>query len=558
MIDELRSRWNRVNAMVESGAFAAKVLSRTGVLGALSPRGMVAFARQARGAKIGPHLALMLHAKNKPEKIALVHGANRLTYGEFDGEINKLAHALLECGVEPGDRVAVMLPNCAEYIIAQNALPRIGAYAVQIGYRLKAKEIAYILQNAEPAALIYHVDYSDAIDGALRAADLETERIVVGAPPADDTLRGTRFEDALADHRGGEAPAVRRRGEAGGVIVYTSGTTGNPKGANRSWRQTGLEAVGDFIRRVDMNHDDRHLCVCPLYHSAAPAFVGIIYSLGGTVVVMDHFDPEAVLAVIQNERITCMFMVPTMLRRLADLPMSVRARYDFSSLRWVMSGAAPLPTETARRFQEAFGRILWNFYGATETGLVTLAGPDDHTSRPGTIGRLLRGNQIRVLDDDGNELAPGEVGELWARNSMLVTGYHRDQAATDQSMRDGFFSVGDLARIDAEGYLYLASRKTDMVISGGVNIYPREIEDHLCSHPDVVEAAVIGVPNDEWGESLKAFVVVRTGAALTAEDVVTFCRASLADYKAPRQVEFLEELPHNPTGKVLKRELRGR
>jgi fatty-acyl-CoA synthase len=221
-----------------------------------------------------------------------------------------------------------------------------------------------------------------------------------------------------------------------------------------------------------------------------------------------------------------------------------------------MSGAAPLTTEAARRFMAHFGQVLWNFYGATETGLVTLAGPRDHLARPGTIGRALRGNEIRLLDDAGHQVPTGQVGELYARNSTLISGYHGNEAATNEAQRDGFFSVGDIGRIDADGYYYLESRKHDMVISGGVNIYPREIEDLLATHPAILEAAVIGVPDAEWGETLRAFVVLREGKQLTEADVVEFCREGLADYKRPRKVTFMTELPRNPTGKILKRELR--
>jgi fatty-acyl-CoA synthase len=215
-----------------------------------------------------------------------------------------------------------------------------------------------------------------------------------------------------------------------------------------------------------------------------------------------------------------------------------------------------LPTETARRFQDAFGPLVWNFYGATEVGLVTLAGPADHGARPGTVGKLLQGNDVRVCDERGVDVPRGEIGELWVRNDMLISSYYRDDAATERAKRDGYFSVGDLGRLDADNYLYLASRKHDMVISGGVNIYPAEVEQHLHTHPDIVECAVVGVPDDEWGESLKAFVVARAGAELTADDVRAFCDRALANYKRPRHVQFLDELPRNPTGKVLKRELR--
>ncbi|MEO7095782.1 MAG: AMP-binding protein, partial [Polyangiales bacterium] len=213
-------------------------------------------------------------------------------------------------------------------------------------------------------------------------------------------------------------------------------------------------------------------------------------------------------------------------------------------------------TDAARRFMDRFGPVLWNFYGATETGLVTLAGPNDHVSRPGTIGKKMRGNDIRLLDEAGREVPQGEIGELYARNATLISGYHKNDEATASSQREGFFSVGDMGRLDRDGYYYLESRKHDMVISGGVNIYPREIEDHLNTHPAILEVAVIGLPDPEWGETLAAFVVIRDGQSINATEVMDYCRTHLADFKRPRRVTFLPELPRNPTGKILKRELR--
>jgi len=317
----------------------------------------------------------------------------------------------------------------------------------------------------------------------------------------------------------------------------------------------GIESVCDLIYQVGMTADDRHLVVCPLYHSAAPAFAAMTMALGATVVLQNHFDPKTCLDIIAAERVTCSVMVPTMLLRLTELPAKTRACYDTASLRWVMSGAAPLPTEVARRFMDAFGPILWNFYGSTETGLVTLARPSDHLSHPGTIGRRLRGNAIDVLDAVGNPVRTGEVGELVVHNSMLISGYYGHTTAPPEAERNGGFAVGDVGRVDRDGYYYLEGRKHDMVISGGVNIYPREIEDHLNTHPAILEAAVIGVPDADWGESLRAFVVVRDGHVLSETEVIDYCRAELADFKRPRKVTFVTELPRNPTGKVLKREL---
>jgi fatty-acyl-CoA synthase len=550
---------DRLKKRVSDAAFAASVLRRTGMAHAFRAAALPGFVRAARGAKVGPHLAIMFHAQNAPDKEAIVEPrpdgtTRRLTWGQLDAELNKIGHALVARGARRGSPIALMLPNGSDYLLAQLALTRIGAVAVQIGYRLKAGEVAYILDNAEPVVTIVHAEYLATMDDARVIAKSSSPLLVVGAAPGS---RGDRIEDALDGAPGDRPPQVEGKDDTGGgVIVYTSGTTGKPKGAARNWKQTGIDSAADMMVQVGMRTEDRHLVVCPLYHSAAPAFVAIMMSLGATVVLMNSFDAEAALALIERERVTCSLMVPTMFVRICALPADVRAKYDTSSLRWVMSGAAPLATEVAKRFMDQFGPILWNFYGATETGIVTLAGPGDHVSRPGTVGRAVRGNEIRLYGEDGGEVGVGQVGELYARNSMLIAGYHRNDDATRSSMRDGFFSVGDLARRDADGFYYMESRKHDMVISGGVNIYPREIEDHLHHHPAVLEAAVIGVPDPEWGESLKAFVVRRAGAHLTAEDVIAWCRDGLADYKRPRSVVFVDELPRNPTGKVLKRELR--
>ncbi len=233
-------------------------------------------------------------------------------------------------------------------------------------------------------------------------------------------------------------------------------------------------------------------------------------------------------------------------------------RYDLSSLRWVLSGAAPLPTELARKVEDALGPVLYNFYGATETGLVSVAKPGEHTARPGTIGRLVDGNEARIYDAHGAVVAPGQVGELYVRNAMLMDGYHDNDAATRDVQRDGFISVGDLATMDADGYLYLVDRKTDMVISGGVNIYPWEIEQRLHEHPSIIDCAVVGVPDAEWGEALAAFIVTRDGRPIEQGELDAHVRQTLADYKRPRRVVFLDMLPRNATGKILKRELRHR
>lgn len=548
--------------------FIARVLAGTGVLapGQRAPH-LVELARAVGHGRVGPHTILLVHGITQPHKEAIVEygerGVRRLRWGELHAAVNRLSNALLERGAGPGARVGLMLPNGVEYLIAQAALARLGATAVQIGYRSKAQEIAHILENAEPRALVVHARFLDAVLEARQLAGHAGPALVVDGEHSCPAAMSGALSDwdralAAASPELPPPPAAPTGAEddGGGVIIYTSGTTGKPKGANRSWRQTGLESVADLMEQVGMRADERHLVVCPLYHSAAPAFVAMVIALGGTLVLMNHFDPEGALAIIEKEAVTSTLMVPTMLVRTTALPEEVRKKYDTSSLRWIMSGAAPLATETARLVQAQLGPLLWNFYGSTETGLVTMAGPADHTARPGTIGRAMRGNDIRLLGEDGEEVARGEVGELYVKNPTMISGYHKNQRATSEASKRGLFSVGDLARVDDDGFYYLESRKHDMIISGGVNIYPREIEDHLHAHPAILEAAVVGVPDAEWGESVKAFIVLRPGASLTAAEVADYCKRALADFKRPRTVVFVDELPRNPTGKVLKRALR--
>ncbi|MBI2392432.1 MAG: AMP-binding protein [Deltaproteobacteria bacterium] len=554
-----------VRALFDRAVAARDVLTTTGVARTITPAGVATLARRfiTRTLPKGPTAILSVHAAHKPDQEALVDlspagspgaisperspGASdtRLTFRQLDERIDRLARALLALGVRKGDKIAVMMRNGHRYLLTQWAALRVGAAVVQIGYRLKAGEVAHILGNAEPVVMIHDADLASVVGEATAQAGRRPRTVTV--PEGFDALLAREPDQRLRPEGDGASAAV---------MVYTSGTTGRPKGAPRSLEKALHDSVLDFIRQVGIRTDERHLVVAPLYHSAAPVFIALIYALGGAVVMLEHFDPEQVLRAIDRERITSAFMVPTMLARLAALPVEVRRRYDTSSIRWLMSGAAPLPTDTARRIEEWMGPVLYNFYGSTETGLVTLALPGEHTARPGTVGRALLGNEIRLLDDDGREVKPGEVGELFVRSTMLVHGYHRDREATSQAMREGFFSVGDLGRVDEAGYYYLADRKHDMVISGGVNIYPWEIEQHLHTHPEIADVAVIGVPDPDWGESLKAFVVRSPGSAIDAAEVQRYCKSALADYKTPRSVVFVDALPRLPTGKVLKRELR--
>ena len=371
-----------------------------------------------------------------------------------------------------------------------------------------------------------------------------------------DAPAGTTHVDRLLEGSITTGGIDKATDDDAAVVVYTSGTTGKPKGAVRKFPKDTMQAAFRFILATPMRADDVHLVTCPLYHSTAFGFLSLSWVLGATAVLMDHFDAKQFLELVDRYRVTTTAVVPTMLHRVLDLPPEIRQAYDTRSLRAVFAGGAPLPAPVASDFMDVFGDVVFNFYGATETGLVTLGTPRDLREAPGTIGPAVPGNEIRLLGEDKREVKEGEVGELYVKNFLLVSGYHKDEQATNDSMVDGFFSVGDLARKDRSGRFFIEGRKRDMVISGGVNVYPAEVEAALEGHPDVAEVAVVGVPDREWGERVRAFVVKKAGSTVDEAALKLFAREKLAGPKVPRDFVFLDALPRNPTGKVLKRELR--
>ncbi|MCC7537042.1 MAG: AMP-binding protein [Deltaproteobacteria bacterium] len=536
------------NALV-SARTVARLLVKNGLLFNLRPDGVREVARLARAGISGPAAAIHLHAANRPDRIALKGGGRAYTYATLGDRADRLAAGLKASGLGPRDPILLMMRNRTEMSELQLAIALLGGSAVNVSWRSTPAELEYLALHSDSKAIFVEADLSPVVDQVRPKLSVEPNRYFV--------VGGTR--DGFVPYDAAFATTRERMdgGRHGAVVVYTSGTTGKPKGAVRRFPRAAIRALMRFVAETPLRTDDRHLVVCPMYHSTAYAFAGITTTMGGTVVIPDGFDPEGFLRTVEAERITTSAVVPTMLHRIMALPASVRRRYDTSSLRCIFSGGAPLSGELARAFIHDFGPILWNFYGATETGINTVATPEELLACPNTIGHIVPGNEIRFLDDKGNEVPRGETGELYVRNEMLMAGYHRDEDATRSSMRDGYFSVGDLGHIDsATGLLLLDGRKRDMVISGGVNVYPAEVEAALSSCPLVDECAVIGVPDPEWGERVRAFVVRKPGTDPTPAEILAHCKGILAGPKMPRDIVFLDELPKNPTGKVLKRELR--
>ena len=555
----LAARGAELRELPERLRTSARLSQQSGMLWSLTTPGVVELARVLASGSQNPSLIYRVNARNTPSKPAIIWRGRTTSWAELDERIDRLAAGLTRRGIGRKKSVILMMRNRQEFVELGAAAARAGAAAVSISWRSTPKELVYLATHSGARGIVTEPELLTTLEQVkdeLPPHFLENV-FVTGANGSDHGgLRATALDTLFEDRAPRGGIDVANDADAA-VVIYTSGTTGKPKGAVRKFPKDTMHAAFRFLNETPMRVDDVHLVACPLYHSTAFGFMSLSAILGQTVVLMDEFKPEAFLELVERHAVTTTAVVPTMLHRILSLPLETRRKYDARTLRAVFSGGAPLPAPVAAEFMDAYGDVLFNFYGATETGLVTLAKPADLRAAPGTIGKALPGNDIRLLGEDGAEVAPGQVGELFVKNKMLVAGYHNDESATEQSMNDGFFSVGDLARRDASGHFFLEGRKRDMVISGGVNVYPAEVEGVLEQHPDVAEVAVIGVPDDEWGERVRAFVVRKIGSSLDEGTLKVFARERLAGPKVPRDYVFIEHLPRNPTGKVLKRELRG-
>jgi acyl-CoA synthetase (AMP-forming)/AMP-acid ligase II len=497
---------------------------------------------------------LALHAAQNPDKPALITDDGRtVSYSELNRRANRCAAALRSLGVGPGDRCLHMQYNGVVGFELAHALRKLRAVATPINYRLRGAEIAYVLNDSGAVVVLAGPEFVPVIDAARAAAERADERSWIAVGPTPPGWRA--YEELLAE--ASDAEPESPADITGPTMIYTAGTTGDPKGA---YRPAGVDptVILEWVERFRLSADDVHLLAGPAYHSAPGAFSGLQQIIGASCVIMRHFDAEAALRLIEQHRVTSTFMAPILVKRILDLPPAVRARYDVSSMRALIVAAAPFPADVKRRAVDVFGDCVYEFYGATETGIVTLIGPGELLKHPDSCGRPCDGVEVRLLDDDGKEVAQGQPGELWARGRGLFGEYLNKPEATQRNFRDGFFTVGDIAFADADGYVHICDRKIDMIISGGVNIYPAEIEAVLHTHPAVEDCAVIGIPDSEWGETITAVVKRRQDSAAGADELIAFCAARLADYKRPRSVDFVDEFPRDAAGKLLKRLIRDR
>jgi fatty-acyl-CoA synthase/long-chain acyl-CoA synthetase len=499
---------------------------------------------------------LAIHADGRPDAPAVTDdppgGPVRiLTYRELNETANRVATALQKLGVEVGDKVITVGYNAPEHFICNHAVQKMAGTNVPMNYRLKPREMAYQVDNSDCVAIFVGPEHIDKVDAARKDASKLKHAIAWGTDVVPDGW--LRLADLI--EQGAPTQPEIPEGASAGLMLYTSGTTGNPKGAHRRGGLGGGSAGGGG-NSFNVQPATPHLAAGPLYHSAPYAFAGAGLLLGGGVVVMRRFEPEDALRLIDTYKTTWTFMAPTLLMRITNLPDEVKKRYDVSAMTSIVVAAAPCPFELKRKVLDLFGPSLYEFYGASETGMNTLMTPEEHLRKPGSCGKVVEGQDIKIVDEAGNECAPGEPGEVYIKAAGMIDEYYKNEDATKEAWRDDYFTVGDVGYFDEDGYLYISDRKKDMIISGGVNIYCAEIENTIHSHPSVWDVAVIGIPHDEFGEQVHAIVQPRPGETLTEGDVISWVGENLADYKKPRSVEFRDEFPRDEAGKIRKRELR--
>jgi acyl-CoA synthetase (AMP-forming)/AMP-acid ligase II len=493
---------------------------------------------------------LAAHAAANPDKAALIAGVRTVTFAELDERADHLAAVLGDLGVVEGERVTGLSYNSVEGVEASHATRRLAAVGVPINHHLKPAEVAFILNDSGAKVVIVSPDFVEVAQEARKDVRGNPHFLLTGtATPLPGWLS---YEGLMAE--AGQVNLASDGNLLGATMIYTSGTTGRPKGAYRP-KGVNLENILQVIQLFELTGEDVHLMAGPGYHSAVAAFSALTQVLGGTLVIQTRFDAAEALELIERHRVTTTFMAPTLISRILNLPKERLAAADHSSLRALITGAAPCPISLKERCIAYFGEVLWEFYGATETGFNTILRPEDQLRKPGSAGTAVPGQEIRLVDDEGVEVPTGTPGEFEVSNSWLAEYYNRPDA-TAGNTHDGFFTVGDIAYVDSEGYYFICDRKIDMIISGGVNIYPAEVEAVLFEHPAVEDAAVIGVPNAEFGEEVKAVLKLKPGAKVSEAEIIDLCRDRMAGYKRPKSVDFIEDFPRDLAGKTQKRRLR--
>jgi acyl-CoA synthetase (AMP-forming)/AMP-acid ligase II len=504
---------------------------------------------------------LRLHADARGERAAvIVDGAGggrpaAVSFAELNAMVNRLAHGFRTLGMRRSERLIWCGPNSLEVMATIHAARKAGQIAVPLSYRFNADEMQYVIDNSDATLVVVDAEQAKLIAEVrdripkVRAVVTYGGDVPSGFEAWDDVI-GAEPDGEPADDDSGAADPV------GAQMLYTSGTTGKPKGALRTTSDTAI--VGALLGELGLRPGDEvHITTGPLYHSGPLAFAVISHTLGTPVVILRKFDPTAWLRLVKEHRVTNTFSAPTQLKRLVSLPPGELGRADLSSMRCLIANAAPVPYALKQEIVEKLGDgFLYEVYGSTELGIVTVLKPADQLRKPGSCGKVYGGIEVKLVKEDGTDAEVGEPGELFIRTGLAMDGYHRTEEQLAELSDGGWKSVGDVAYRDDEDYLYICDRKKDMIISGGVNIYPAEIEAVLYAHPQVLDAAVFGIPDDEWGESVYAVIQAKPGESMDLEELREFIDSRVARYKRPRQYDLRDELPRTDAGKLLKRVLR--
>ncbi|MGB3632905.1 MAG: long-chain fatty acid--CoA ligase, partial [Rubrobacteraceae bacterium] len=477
-----------------------------------------------------------------------------IDYAGLRTAAKKFANALVSMGVKSGDKVAIMLPNVPEYVIAYYGILNTGAVVVPLNGLLQGPEVAYHLEDSDAVAFVAWESSLDAAQKGYEEAENCKDLIVVESPDGEGVPEGLTDFDELLAHQAAEFDVAPTMPDDTAVVIYTSGTTGRPKGAELSHFNLFFNAVYKADNLLNLREDDVGMAVLPLFHIFGQTTVmnAGIYS-GNTIAMIPRFEPEAALRTIQTAGVTTFVGVPTMYQYLLRHPDA--ADYDTSTLRIGISGGDSMPVEVLKNFEEKFGVVILEGYGLSETSPGACFNRSSEERKVGSIGIPFWGVEIKVIDEDGEEAPVGERGELVVRGHNVMKGYYKNPEATEESIRNGWFHTGDVATKDEDGYFFIVDRVKDLVVRGGYNVYPREVEEAIYEHPGVAEVAVIGVPHEELGEEVVAVIAMKDDKSATEEEIISFTQERIARYKYPRRITFMDELPKTATGKILKREL---
>jgi acyl-CoA synthetase (AMP-forming)/AMP-acid ligase II len=534
----------KVRRALADKAFELRVLRESGILAPQRPdktaRVIAAFLRWGAS----PALGITTAAIKYPHEPGLIDERGSLTFEELHRRSNALAHAFERMGIGNGDGVGIMCRNHRGFVEATLATAKLGASALYLNTMFAGPQLAEVTRREAPKALVYDEEFTDLLDGV-------DESVIRVVGWTDGETDAPTLESLIAanDDSNLKPPPDKPR-----FVILTSGTTGTPKGAQRS-SPDGLLAIAALIDKIPFRAREKMMVAAPLFHSWG--FFHFIMSLptASTLVLRRRFDPEETLRAVQEHQAHVLAAVPVMIQRILQLPDETLRSYDLSSLRITSLSGSALPGELAIEWMDRFGDTVYNLYGSTEVAYATVATPEDLRAAPGTAGRPPHGTVVRLYDEQGQEVPSGQVGRIFVGNEMSFEGY---TGGGNKEAIDGLLSSGDVGHIDAAGRLFIDGRDDEMIVSGGENVFPREVEDLLADHEAVVEVAVIGVEDEEFGQRLKAFVVREEGAAVDVDDLKAHVKSNLAAYKTPREIEFMDELPRNATGKVLKRELHSR